>query len=374
MLRKIMLCALVVFAVLGVSAQTSGPDSREPDSQDAPVKAALGSWISRTIHQGDEDWFRVSSGGRGILILETDGDTDTVMELYDGSETVMGNDDGFGKEDNLNSRIEYYTGEGRTYTVVVRGYDEEAEGAYQFRALFEPVAADSTEPNETQAQASAINLGNRITGYFQSPQDVDWYRLTLSSPGLLVVSTEGNMDTLLSLYDRSVNLIQEDDDSGEYGSNARITAQVPAGTYYIKVNEYENYQGRYYLMTQIPEPAKPDAFESDDSIADAKDIQVGASQSRTFSSSADLDIARLIITRKGIYEIRARGIDENLDTVLEMIDSQEEGIAEDDDGGDRLDAYIRTVLSPGTYYIGVSTLNSDPIENNAYILSVSAAQ
>jgi hypothetical protein len=257
---------------------------------------------------------------------------------------------------------------------MVRGYDEDAEGAYRFRAVFEPVAVDSTEPNETRSQATAINLGNRITGYFQSPEDVDWYRLSLPSAGLLVISTEGNMDTLLSLYDRSGNLIQEDDDSGEYGNNARIAALVPAGTYYVKVSEYENHQGRYYLMTQIREPAKPDSFESDDSITDAKEIQVGASQQRNFSTSVDVDWARIRITRQGTYEIRARGVDDSLDTVLELINSQAETIAEDDDGGDNLDARISEVLSPGTYYIKVSTLSSDPIENNAYILSVSAVQ
>jgi hypothetical protein len=365
---------LIFTTVLAGYAQTVSPDRQEPDSIARPVSAPLGSWISRTIHSGDQDWFAISATQRGFLILETGGDLDSYLYLYDGiTQSPLAEDDDGG--DNGNSRIEYFTEPGKTYIAMVQGYEGEtsAVGSYQFRASIEPIPADPTEPNQTRDQATAITLGSEVKAYFLSPTDIDWYRLSIPSAGSVVVYTEGNMDTLLYLYDSRGELIAEDDDGG-FGMNARITAPLPTGTVYIQAKALEGQIGRYTLRTMLRQPVRPDRFEDDDTIADARDIQIGSPQERTISTPEDVDWVRLRITRRDVYDIRTLAVDKDLDTYLTLYDGQAQELETDDDGGDNLDARIVRTLAPGTYFIKVTTVNSDLPDNNAYTLTVTVAE
>ncbi|WP_010255636.1 PPC domain-containing protein [Treponema primitia] len=222
-------------------------DSYETDSRDAPVAAAIGAWISRTIHEGDEDWFQVSSDRAGVLVLETSNSSfDPYMELYDesGYNQLDEDDDG---GDNSNPRIEVNAEAGQVFIVKVRGYGSSETGDYRFRANLEAVEEDATEPNDSIEQATLLELGSGpLSASLRSRSDVDFYRLEIPAAGRLTVYTESRMDTLLTLYDGEGEIIDEDDDSGN-GGNARISRDVPAGTVYIKVRGYDGERGSYTL-------------------------------------------------------------------------------------------------------------------------------
>jgi hypothetical protein len=205
--------------------------------------------------------------------------------------------------------------------------------------------------------------------YFLDPDDVDWYRYTVPSAGTLVVYTEGSVDTLITMYDARNTLIAEDDDSGD-NDNARVSARVTPGTVFIRVSSFDGQLGRYTLKGSLFEQAKPDRFENDDTKELAKDISVGASQERNFTDSSDEDWVRLRITQRGTYDIYVKAADSNLDTFLELYDAKDDLVDVNDDGEDELNARLRLELNPGIYYIKVTTINSDPINNSAYILSV----
>jgi hypothetical protein len=83
----------------------------------------------------------------------------------------------------------------------------------------------------TQNQIIAIAPGEQIFAV-----DSAYYKVTVPST-LLVVYTESDADTKLAVYNSSARVIAEDDDSGD-DYNARINVQVPAGTYYIRVEFY----------------------------------------------------------------------------------------------------------------------------------------
>jgi hypothetical protein len=139
---------------------------------------------------------------------------------------------------------------------------------------------------------------------------------------------------------------------------------------YVKASEYDSRIGKYYLHARFREPSKPDQFENDDTQGAAKNILPGSSQERNFTDGSDEDWARLVITRPGTYEIRAEATDSMLDTFLILTDKDGEEIFEDDDSGGNFDACITADLSPGTYYINVTTLDEGPLEDNVYTLSV----
>ena len=116
-------------------------DEWEPDSFENPVpfEIGLGSGtqaMNRTIHDGnDHDFFLLLPDRDGVLIMETSGDIDTYMELYNAAGDLLEEDDDGGS--GLNARIEYNVRSGNRYIAKVRGYGRDDTGAYSFRAYFE---------------------------------------------------------------------------------------------------------------------------------------------------------------------------------------------------------------------------------------------
>jgi hypothetical protein len=363
--RAVLACILFACLSPGLFAQNNGSDAYEPDSRDRPVAVQMGIWYSRTLHRGDQDWFALRPSSAGLLIAATQGDTDTVITLYRGSEIEAQNDD---NGDDVASLLEYPIRAGTDYVLCVEGYDEDEAGPYRFMVSFESIR-DAGEPNDLASQATAFNPGSRISAYLLDPDDVDWYRVTVAAAGALTVYTEGVMDTVILMYDDRNELIAEDDDSGE-GENARVSARVTPGTVFIRVSSYDNQLGRYTLRGLFFEPAEPDRFEQDNSRILAKNIEAGEFQERNFTDSLDEDWARLRITQRGTYSIFAEAEDSALDTFLELYDSNDDLVDVNDDWNSGLNARLRLDLDPGIYYIKASTLNDDPITNSKYVLSV----
>ena len=94
----------------------------------------------------------------------------------------------------------------------------------------------------TQSQITAISPGEQIFAVESA-----YYKVTVPST-TLVVYTEGEADTRMAVYNSSARLIAEDDDSGE-DLNARISIQVSAGTYYIRV-DFFNISAPYVLHVE----------------------------------------------------------------------------------------------------------------------------
>jgi hypothetical protein len=334
-----------------------------------------GPWISRTIHASDDrDWFAVNAPATGILTAETSGSLDTMMEVYNDSGTRISSDDDSGE--GMNARVTFSAQAGRRYVIMVRGYSSNT-GSYRFHIAAETVSDEAFEPNNSREQATPLTLGAEGgLRAFLTSGDEDWYRAEVPSGGARVtIYTESSIDTFLTVYDANGSRIAEDDDSGE-GNNARLTVNLPEGPFYIKVTPYtgtgfSGSQGNYTLFTRIQEPAAQDAYEPDNQIQQAKDIEPGQTQTRNFSDAGDVDWVRLRIAGAGHYVIRAQGVENpRLDTYIELLNTGEEVIGEDDDGGSSYDACLRIQLQPGTYYIKVSTLEQDPAGN--YTLSVNA--
>jgi hypothetical protein len=349
----------------GLCAQNFGDDPYEPDSREGPVPVQLETWFSRFLHRGDQDWFALRLVASGLLVAVTGGETDTVLTLYRGTEAVTSNDD---NGDDVSSLLEYPIQAGVDYILCVEGYDENEVGSYRFMVSFESIR-DNGEPNNVASQATPFSMDRAITGYFLDPDDEDWYRVAVAVAGTLTVYAEGTVDTMIFLYDARNNLLAGDDRSGE---NGLVSAPVTPGTVFLRVVSYDGQLGRYTLRGLFFAPATPDRYEQDDARMLAKDIAVGASQERNFTDSFDEDWARLQITQRGTYDIRAQAEDSDvLDTFLELYDSNNDLVDANDDWGDSLNARLTLELNPGTYYITVKTVSPDPITNSAYTLSVS---
>ena len=344
-----------------------GAGSLIAQSATAPRELQFGFWVSGDLHMGEELWFSVRTTDAGFLIVETAGDIDTCLEAYTDSRVFIDEDDDGGES--LNARLGVFAEAGRTYLFKLSCYGGDESGPYRILASFESIPSD-TDGNTERSRAVAIQVGQPVPIFFRSLSESRWYRCNVSAQGMVFVAyTRGSLDTILVLYDAQGGELGENDDSGD-GSNARISVPADSGTIYIEVKTYEGKQGRTALYTEILEEGKPDQYESDDTISTAKEIMVGESQERTFTNSGDVDWVRLWVTQSAVYEIRSVAADNWLDSYLELYDSNDNLVAEDDDSGNEYDALIITRLDPGTYYIKVYCIDDDPLEDNRYTLSV----
>jgi len=351
---------VVTFLLLFTTGSIFGQTSQE---------LRFGTWVSGTLREGEEQWFSIRPSESGFLILETSGDTDTCLEAYDSSRTLISEDDDSGQD--FNARLEVYAEAGRTYLFKLTSYEGDGGGPYRILASFDPVPP-VTDRNTERRSAIAIQMGQPVPVFFVNRSESRWYSITVSQTGKrLVINTRGNTDTILKLYDSRWNQITEDDDSGE-NFNARVSVITDsAAPYYVEVTTYEGRQGRSSLFAEIRETGRPDRYEPDDTISAAKDIMIGEKQERTFSDAYDEDWVRLRITRSAVYRISSIAADGELDSCLELYDPDKELIAEDDDSGSNYDALLETSLDPGVYYIKVYCLDSDLTpDGSRYTLSV----
>jgi hypothetical protein len=329
----------------------------------------LGTWLTGTLFPGGEEWFSVRAPDTGFLFVETSGYMDTYLEAYDASRSLIDEDDDGGEGNN--ARLEIFVEANAAYLFKLRFYDENKSGPYRIVATFEPSPPD-TSRNTERSRAELILLGASTPVYFRASES-RWYRCNASGTGtLFTVYTRGTLDTLLALYDSQGRLLEEDDDSGE-GSNARLSVPGGLGLIYIEVKTYNARTGQTTLYTEAREPGRPDQYEPDNTMATAKDINLGEAQQRTFTDADDVDWVRLRITQTAFYAISSAAFDRRLDSYLELYDVNGNLIDEDDDSGDNYDAYLIIRLFPGTYYIKVRCINSDPLDDNRYTLSVEMA-
>ncbi len=103
---------------------------------------------------------------------------------------------------------------------------------------------------DTSDQATSVVLGSSTQGHLERQGDGDYFRFSLSEPGILTVHTTGNTDTFGNLWG-SGQWLDQDDDSGAL-LNFRIERSAFTGTYYILVRGYDDRStGRYTLVVRF---------------------------------------------------------------------------------------------------------------------------
>ncbi len=99
------------------------------------------------------------------------------------------------------------------------------------------------EPNDSSGQATIITPGSPQTHSISPVGDEDWMTFTLSHDSGVTIETSGlSGDTRMWLYDSGLNQVEYNDDGGagyfSYIDRVCDVNALPAGTYYIKIDEY----------------------------------------------------------------------------------------------------------------------------------------
>jgi len=250
--RLEVLCAAgstYLFKLRGYDSSVNGPYRISASFRAIPQATELrfGSSLSGNLSRGTDQWYSVRPSSAGFVTVETSGDLDTYLELYDASNNRIAENDDDGE--GSNARLEISCEAGVTYRFRVRGYSSSVSGTYRILASFEGIPSD-TEGNIERSRAISIRLGESTPVFFRASES-RWYRYEITRAGTqFVVQTRGNIDTTLSLYDAQGNLITEDDDSGD-DYNAMISQRLNPGIVYIKVGQYNAGIGRCTLHAEI---------------------------------------------------------------------------------------------------------------------------
>ena len=227
----------------------------ESDAGDSPATAiplAMGESFAGYLSTGDIDYFRITVSSSATLVVTTTGSTDTYGVLEDSAGRVLNEDDDGGEGDNFLMRAVLRPG---TYYIRVRGLAAFNTGTYTLTIQIDDQMDDSP------ATATPLAVGESFAGYL-STGDIDYFRVTVSSPGTLVVTTTGSTDTYGVLEDSAGSVLKQDNDSGE-GDNLLMRAVVGPDTYYIRVRGAAFNTGTYTLTIQIDHDNLTDDWADD---------------------------------------------------------------------------------------------------------------
>ena len=107
-------------------------------------------------------------------------------------------------------------------------------------------SVNSYEPDNAPGQAKLITSGAPQIRGIVPKTDLDWVKFQLTTTSGIVLETSGplNLDTRISLYTSNLTPIEYHDDIGtsfwSYIDRTCGIDPLPAGTYYVKVEEYKN--------------------------------------------------------------------------------------------------------------------------------------
>ena len=310
---------------------------------------------------GDVDFVKFGLSRANLVRIETSGEgtPDTVVGLSfpNGTLIAVNDDQAPGVP---SSKIQACLPSGDWRGVVVPFFGNDTF-FYDLAVDVEHPCLFESEPNGTPATANTIQPGQTISGIhtFAPLGDNDFFKFTLTQPSQILLETGGydifDVDTSLDLYDSNGTPIDSDEDGGD-GFLSKISALLPAGTYYVNVwSFFAGYYFPYDLTLSLTEPPATESEPNDD-CSSANLVALGDSVDASLGTPGDYDTFRLTVPTAGFVEIETTG--GIGDTVLTIASADgSTAIGCDDDEGDGFFSLWGCCLPAGDYCVQVREYN-----------------
>ncbi len=290
----------------------------------------------------DTDYYRIyipSNFSRGKLItLETVGDVDTKLSLYDANkELVAENDDG---GEGNNALVSSILGAQGHFFVKVEPYEDEL-GPYQIK---QTIVDATTIEFETpyRGNLSALNSINLLK--FSVPQRFRDSHIT--------IETLGSLDTQMEIFDPYGAVVANSDDEGE-DNNALTTIPVTAGAVlYVKINPYDSENYGNYSLNITPVTIDLDEDEPNNSMSSAFDVTFGDSYEGSIIPTGDIDFYRVEMPRRASSTdfITFETVGDEVDTKITLFGESGDELGTNDDGGEGDNAQVSTLVGNNTFF------------------------
>ena len=200
-----------------------------------------------------------------VSITAENSDADPAIKLLGADGDQIAENDDF---DGLNARIDVSAPlDAGTYCIALEAISNPDAPIDVAISRYDPASAlaslyaqgEAAPPLDGSVEITDLGaLGNRTRQDLQVGGTTQWFKVTLDSPGLLLVealasNTDG--DPWLVMYDDLGREIARDDDGGD-GTNARMTGRTMAGTYLIGLRQVSDRTGfvRLIMERYVPAP------------------------------------------------------------------------------------------------------------------------
>lgn len=341
----------------------------------------------------DVDWYvlraqqprtvdvRVTAPNGADLALELVDETGGVLETV--------NEGGVGASE----RLPNVNVEAKTFVRVV-ALKKGVGGAYTFSAKFQDRAPGyELEPNEGKVDATAVALGQAISGTVGHAGDVDWYRyeLPVTEEPAPVEALDAGDDA--GVEDAGTNALAEKrvalriDLSGVEGvaTHVQLLTEAEAVLFEAKSKEGAPLSLRNvgvraadkviyvavksankksnpdlsYTLTVAPEDDSGNAeFEPNDELGRATDVPPNSYRDGFISPKGDVDYFRLVTDGPSIATLQVSGVDK-VDLVLSVVKpvdgKPEETVAKANEGASREPEQLNNIACDGVCFIRVET-------------------
>ncbi|MBQ9067855.1 MAG: hypothetical protein IJ131_02180, partial [Eggerthellaceae bacterium] len=303
---------------------TSGGD----DFASARTISTNTTYLDSLVSNGDEDWFKVYLSGKGALSVRFESThyvtgSDYNRHFYDvylyndQSEELWNRDVIVGTTQANAAATLATTGlKAGWYYIKVETYHFTGK-TYKISANFTASNAWETEFNDSMSTATPISLNKQYAGTLMERGDDDWYKVTLPSAGALSVSFESTHYVTGSDYQRhcyDVYLYNDQDEEiwergffvGTTKADAAATLAtvgLPKGTYFIKVDYYNNWTDKKYLINAKFTASNVWETEFNDSMSTADALASNTTYSATLRERSDKDWYKVTLTKNGPLDI-----------------------------------------------------------------------
>ena len=243
------------------------PDETRPDddadlalSGSNPVK--LGSRIAGTIQPpGDVDYYRIHlESGMGVQVY-TEGETDTVGDLFpEGVSIYDADDSGRDNYPHTWAALESNDDGGEGTNFLIMAYLERGDYFIRVGGLYGTsgdyaLVVDRFQDDHGDTRESASHVTGdvgRLSGVIAPKADVDYFWLPAGASEEarnVVVTTIGDLDTVGAAESESGLLLSEDDDGG-VDTNFRLQQELVGKGIYVRVESFGSSVGHYTLVIE----------------------------------------------------------------------------------------------------------------------------
>ena len=240
------------------------PQTRRLSGTPTEAGEYLMTYRVRDAASGDADW--------RYFYIAVQGPGDGAAVTYETGETVAGLPTGDWRPDTISNARFTTSGDDWTAELDHRGYIEEGNYRYTCQSVGgctvrngemtsgfiarTPLGGggspDGDDHGDEAASATTVTAGSDTPSALTAG-DVDYFRVEVAEAGTLQAYSSGGTDTYGQLEDADGAVLRRNDDGGA-GTNFRLSENVAAGTYYVRVRGYSSRtSGAYTLHMRFSE-------------------------------------------------------------------------------------------------------------------------
>ncbi len=240
-----------------------------PDNTSTTAVLDIGNSVTSEIDSsGDHDWFAVSLQAGHTYQINLEGSPtsagtliDTFLRgIYDANGNLISetSDDDGGVS--LNSLLEFTAPTTGTYFISAGAFFSDT-GTYRLSISDLGGGDVGDDYGESPSIAGTIGVGGSVTGEIETPNDRDWFAVSLQAGSTYQIDLEGSptsagtlADTFLrGIYDASGNLLSNtSNDDGGVSTNSLVEFTAPTtSTYYVSAGGFDTVTGTYRLSINV---------------------------------------------------------------------------------------------------------------------------